>query len=61
MRKQKDCPNCRMTVNEVKRNSFISSLIENYIALNPALKRDAKDIEHLEQNKIFKGEVVSGV
>lgn len=35
MARQKDCPSCREPVTEVKKNSLINSLIENYLMINP--------------------------
>lgn len=58
MKRAKDCPSCREPVTEVKKNSLVNSLIENYLQLNPNLKRDSKDIENLEKLNIFKNDVV---
>eukprot|EP00347_Sterkiella_histriomuscorum_P012623 403367860 len=58
MTRAKDCPSCREPVTEVKKNSLINNLIENYHSLNPNLKRDPKDLENLEKLNIFKNESV---
>lgn len=56
--RSKDCPSCREKVSEVKKNSMMNSLIEKYTIMNPALKRDPKEIEELEKKNIFKNEIV---
>jgi len=37
---------------------MMNSLIEKYVIMNPALKRDPKEIEELEKKNIFKNEIV---
>ena len=56
--RQKDCPSCRVAVNEIKKNSLINSLIENYLLLNPQLKRQEDEIRDLEEKNIFKNDLV---
>lgn len=56
--RQKDCPSCRVAVNEIKKNSLVNSLIENYLLLNPQLKREEAEIKELEEKNIFKNDLV---
>ena len=58
MDRSKECPTCREPVTEVKKNSLINSLIENYLSLNPQLKRSKEELETIEKRNKFKNEVV---
>ena len=44
---------------EVKKNSLINSLIENYVNLNPQLKRSDEEIQNLEKINLFRNDIVS--
>lgn len=59
VKRQKDCPSCRDNVVEVKKNSLINSLIENYLAINSELKRNPEDLKVLEERNIFKNDKVN--
>eukprot|EP00347_Sterkiella_histriomuscorum_P021474 403333854 len=56
--RQKDCPSCRDSVVEVKKNSLVNCLIENYLILNPQQKRSEDEIKDLEGKNIFKNDTI---
>jgi E3 ubiquitin-protein ligase CHFR len=58
IKRSKECPNCRVEVIMVKKNSQLNSTIESYLALNPDLKRSKEDIEQIEKINIFKNDIV---
>jgi len=58
LQKSKECPHCRLVVKEVKKNAMVNSLIENFLAMNPELKKgDATRID-MEKKNIFTMELV---
>ncbi|CDW83023.1 fha domain containing protein [Stylonychia lemnae] len=59
LNRQKDCPSCRENVVEVKKHSLINCLIENYLNINPQLKRSEEEIKHLESLNMFKNDIVN--
>jgi E3 ubiquitin-protein ligase CHFR len=59
LQRSKECPNCRESVIEVKKNSLINSLIENYLSLNEHLRREAADMEMCTKRNIFTADTVS--
>ena len=58
MTRSKDCPSCRELVIEVKKNSMLNSVIENFVSLNPHLKREAADLAECEKRNIFTADTV---
>mmetsp|Transcript_32681 Transcript_32681/g.31904 ORF Transcript_32681/g.31904 Transcript_32681/m.31904 type:complete len:137 (-) Transcript_32681:951-1361(-) len=53
MQKMKDCPNCRLGVKEVKKNAMLNSLIEQYLSLNPGMKKNEETIKEQDARNIF--------
>lgn len=58
MERSKDCPSCRHTVNEVKKNSFVNNMIENYLKENPDT-REKSWLEAIAKKNKFTAESVS--
>jgi len=53
-KKQKDCPSCRVKATEIKRNLFVNSLVDNFLEVNPEMKRTEIDKKDQESRNIFK-------
>jgi hypothetical protein len=51
--RSKECPNCRVTIEGVKRNHFLNNIIEMYLNSHPNEKRDEKEIKSLEAANTF--------
>lgn len=56
--RHKDCPHCRENVSTVKKNSNFNSIIESFLNMNPAQKRDQTIIAELNKKNIFTCDVV---
>ena len=57
MDRAKDCPSCRNQVLEVKKNSFVNSMIANFLLANPD-ERDPKWLVECEKKNKFTAESV---
>jgi len=53
MQKQKDCPNCRLNVKEVKKNAMVNSLVDQFLVLNPAMKKSDETMKAQDERNMF--------
>lgn len=58
MRRSVECPQCRKSVVEVKKNPTMNNLIEKYLLKYPHKKRSPSEIEELEKLNTITVEVV---
>eukprot|EP00826_Nyctotherus_ovalis_P051979 TRINITY_DN6535_c0_g1_i9.p1 TRINITY_DN6535_c0_g1~~TRINITY_DN6535_c0_g1_i9.p1 ORF type:complete len:208 (+),score=37.49 TRINITY_DN6535_c0_g1_i9:672-1295(+) len=58
MRRSVECPQCRKSVVEVKKNATMNNLIEKYLLKYPHKKRPPSEIEELEKLNKITAEVV---